>query len=78
MTNLEALRVNARLSVEELAAAAGVAKGTILDAEREIRKPRVETLGKLADYFTERLGRSIEPATLLMQFAPAPGTEAAA
>lgn len=49
MTRLEQLRIDAKLSVKELAAAAGVSHQTILNLEqRKSTNPQVETLHKLA------------------------------
>lgn len=74
MTNLKALRLRARLTTDELGKAANVSGGTVRNLEAGSSDGRVDTLGKLADFFTERFGQDVEPAFLLLEFTPGPST----
>lgn len=61
MTRLEQLRIDARLTPEELGARCGVSGVTIRNLEKG-RRARVETLGKIADYFSVRPSEVLSPA----------------
>jgi transcriptional regulator with XRE-family HTH domain len=59
MSALRQLRINARLSVPELAARSKVSPEQIRNIERgDVANPRARTLGRLADVL------KVEPATL--------------
>lgn len=63
MTRLEKLRLDARMTPEQLGEAAGVHGGTIRRLEAG-KGARIATLGKLADYF------KVQPSELLVDVAP--------
>lgn len=64
MKRLEQLRVDARMTPEQLGEAAGVHGGTIRRLEAG-KSARIATLGKLADYF------KVAPSELLADVTPA-------
>lgn len=71
MLLLRKLRIDACLSVEEVATATGVPVSTIYNLERRATaNPRVQTLGPLAKFFET-------PASELLTDAPEPERSAA-
>lgn len=74
MTNLKALRLRARLTTDELGKHADVSGATIRNLEGGRSDGRVETLGKLADFFTARFAEDIQPAFLLLEFSVPPSS----
>jgi len=64
MIRLEKLRLDARMTPEQLGEAAGVHGGTIRRLEAG-KSARVATLGKLADFF------EVAPSELLADVGPA-------
>lgn len=62
MIRLEQLRIDARLTPEELGARCGVSGMTIRNLEKG-KRARVDTLGKIADYFAIRPSEVLALAT---------------
>jgi transcriptional regulator with XRE-family HTH domain len=60
LTRLEQLRIDARLTPEELGVQCGVSGVTIRNLEKG-RPARVKTLGKIADYFSIRPSEVLAP-----------------
>jgi transcriptional regulator with XRE-family HTH domain len=61
MTRLEQLRIDARLTPEELGELCGVSGVTIRNLEKG-KRARVDTLGKIADHFGIRPSEVQAPA----------------